>query len=94
MELGAVNIRVNAVCPGAAMTEGAIALVTAGAPEGIDVAAQWSGIVGKTPLRRLCEPDDVAKATLFLASDMASSKNDAMTSSKNHYRLYMKTLWP
>ena len=72
MELGAVNIRVNAVCPGAAMTEGAIALVTAGAPEGIDVAAQWSGIVGKTPLRRLCEPDDVAKATLFLASDMAS----------------------
>ena len=72
MELGASNIRVNAVCPGAAMTEGAIDLVTAGAPSGIDVEAQWDGIVEKTPLRRLCHPDDVAKATLFLASDMAS----------------------
>ena len=72
MELGASNIRVNAVCPGAAMTEGAIDLVTTGAPSGIDVEAQWDGIVEKTPLRRLCHPDDVAKATLFLASDMAS----------------------
>ncbi len=72
MELGPSNIRVNAVCPGAAMTEGAIALVTGGAPEGIDLKAQWNGIVEKTPLKRLCQPDDVAKATLFLASDMAS----------------------
>ena len=72
MELGASNVRVNAVCPGAAMTEGAIELVTAGAPDGIDVEAQWNGIVERTPLRRLCHPDDVARATLFLASDMSS----------------------
>ena len=72
MELGASNVRVNAVCPGAAMTEGAIDLVTAGAPEGIDVEAQWNGIVERTPLRRLCQPDDVARATLFLSSDMSS----------------------
>ena len=55
MELGASNIRVNAVCPpGAAMTEGAIDLITAGTHEGIDVAAQWGGIVERAPLRRLC----------------------------------------
>jgi NAD(P)-dependent dehydrogenase (short-subunit alcohol dehydrogenase family) len=72
MELGASNVRVNAVCPGAAMTEGAIELVTGGAPDGIDVEAQWNGIVERTPLRRLCHPDDVARATLFLASDMSS----------------------
>ncbi len=72
IELAAHNIRVNAVCPGAAMTEGAIALVTAGAPEGIDVEAQWDGIKERTPLRRLCDPDDVARAVLFLASDMAA----------------------
>ncbi|MBO67802.1 MAG: SDR family oxidoreductase [Acidiferrobacteraceae bacterium] len=72
MELGGDNIRVNAVCPGAAMTEGAISLVMAGAPAGIDVEAQWNGIVEKTPLRRLCHPDDVAKAALFLGSEMSS----------------------
>lgn len=72
LELAPHGIRVNAVCPGAAMTEGAIALVTAGAPEGIDVAAQWDGIRDRTPLGRLCEPEDVAHAVLFLASDMAS----------------------
>ena len=72
MELGGDNIRVNAVCPGAAMTEGAISLVTAGAPAGIDVEAQWNGIVEKTPLRRLCQADDVAKATFFLGSEMSS----------------------
>ncbi len=71
IELAAHSIRVNAVCPGAAMTEGAIALVTAGAPEGIDVEAQWDGIKERTPLRRLCDPDDVARAVLFLASGMA-----------------------
>ena len=72
VELAAHGVRVNAVCPGAAMTEGAIALVTAGAPEGIDVEAQWDGIKDRTPLRRLCDPDDVARAVLFLASDMAA----------------------
>jgi len=72
MELGGDKIRVNAVCPGAAMTEGAISLVMAGAPAGIDVEAQWNGIVEKTPLRRLCHPDDVAKAALFLGSEMSS----------------------
>lgn len=71
MEFAPHGIRVNAVCPGASMTEGAIALVTAGAPDGIDVEAQWDGIKDRTPLGRLCDPDDVARAALFLASDMA-----------------------
>ncbi len=71
MEFAPHGIRVNAVCPGASMTEGAVALVTAGAPDGIDVEAQWDGIKDRTPLGRLCDPDDVARAALFLASDMA-----------------------
>jgi NAD(P)-dependent dehydrogenase (short-subunit alcohol dehydrogenase family) len=73
VELAPHGIRVNAVCPGAAMTEGAIAFVRAGAPDGIDLAAQWAGIAARTPLGRLVEPDDVALAVLFLASDMAAS---------------------
>jgi 2-deoxy-D-gluconate 3-dehydrogenase len=73
VELAPHGIRVNAVCPGAAMTEGAIAFVEAGAPDGIDLAAQWAGIAERTPTGRLIEPDDVARAVLFLASDLAAS---------------------
>lgn len=71
MELGPYGIRVNAVCPGAAMTEGAVEFIQAGAPEGIDLEEQWDGIVERTPLGRLCDPDDVARAALFLACDLA-----------------------
>lgn len=72
MELAPAGIRVNAVCPGAAMTEGAIELVTVGAPAGIDLEAQWDGIVDRTPLGRLCRPDEIGRAVVFLASDMAA----------------------
>jgi NAD(P)-dependent dehydrogenase (short-subunit alcohol dehydrogenase family) len=72
MELAPFGVRVNSVCPGAAMTEGTIELLTAGAPAGIDVEAQWDGIVARTPLGRLCEPDEIGRAVVFLASDMAS----------------------
>lgn len=72
MELAPQRIRVNAVCPGAAMTEGVVAFIKEGAPEGIDIEAQWDGIIERTPLGRLCTPDDIGRAVLFLASDMAA----------------------
>ncbi len=72
MELAPHGIRVNAVCPGAAMTEGVVAFIKEGAPEGIDIEAQWDGIIERTPLRRLCTPDDIGRAVVFLASDMAA----------------------
>ena len=42
------------------------------AKEGIDIEAQWDGIVDRTPLGRLCEPDEIGRAVVFLASEMAS----------------------
>ncbi|MCY4630106.1 MAG: SDR family NAD(P)-dependent oxidoreductase [bacterium] len=72
VEAAPAGIRVNAVCPGAAMTEGAVELVTGGEATGIDVEAQWDGIVDRTPLGRLCDTDDVARAVAFLASDLAA----------------------
>ena len=73
VELAPHGIRVNAVCPGAALTEGALAFVAAGAPAGIDLAAQWAGIAERTPLRRLVTADEVADAVLFLVSDLAAA---------------------
>ena len=77
LELGPDGIRVNAVAPGPSRTEGAVEFVEAGAPEGIDIEAQWASYQERIPLRRLAHPDDVARTTLFLASDLSSYINGA-----------------
>lgn len=61
-ELGPNNIRVNAVAPGITRTDMVAAL-----PE-----QMIQPLVARIPLRRVGEPEDVANAFLFLASDMAS----------------------
>ena len=72
-DLGPQGIRVNAVCPGA----------VAG-PRIDDVVRNQARLMGitegearrqftdPTPLRRLVEPDEVARTCVFLASDAAS----------------------
>lgn len=58
------RIRVNAVSPGAILTD---ALEVVASDPNLKAA-----IEAGTPLRRLGEPDDIAAATLFLASDASS----------------------
>lgn len=68
------NVRVNAICPGAAET----ALWPAFTNRGSDVvdASKTQAVSQmykeKTPLGRLCDPQDIANAALFLSSDLAS----------------------
>jgi NAD(P)-dependent dehydrogenase (short-subunit alcohol dehydrogenase family) len=62
VELGAQNIRVNAISPGLIRTDFARALW-----EGEDGQA----FAARTPLGRLGEPDDIAGVASFLASDAA-----------------------
>jgi 3-oxoacyl-[acyl-carrier protein] reductase len=61
-ELGSRNIRCNAIAPGFIETE-----MTAALDE--KVVQQWRDTI---PLKRGGSPEDVAQATLFLASDMSA----------------------
>jgi len=64
-ELGPAGIRVNAVLPGAIATEKQKRLVYT--PE------YKAEILGRQALKRVIEPDDVARLVLFLASDDSSA---------------------
>lgn len=61
-ELGKDNIRVNAVAPGVTMTD-----MMKKVPE-----EKIKGVIATIPLGRIGQPEDIANAFLFLASDMAS----------------------
>lgn len=65
-ELGAKNIRVNSILPGATETEGA---TNAGVTTGSDAEKMF---ITNTPLGRRGQPEDVSKAAVFLASDDAA----------------------
>jgi 3-oxoacyl-[acyl-carrier protein] reductase len=65
-ELGAKNIRVNSILPGATETEGA---TNAGVTTGSEAEKMF---ITNTPLGRRGLPEDIAKAAVFLASDDAA----------------------
>jgi len=65
-ELGARNIRINSILPGATETEGATA---AGVIAGSEYEKMF---IANTPLGRRGKPDDIARAAVFLASDDAA----------------------
>jgi 3-oxoacyl-[acyl-carrier protein] reductase len=68
--LGKYQIRVNAVAPGFIATE-----MVSGMPEKI-----LQGMVGRTPLGRMGQPEDIANTYLWLASDAASFVSGAVIS--------------
>jgi 3-oxoacyl-[acyl-carrier protein] reductase len=63
VELGSDFIRVNAVSPSTVATEGVQKMLT---------AEKIADREGRTPLKRLGQPEDIANAVAFLASDEAS----------------------
>jgi 3-oxoacyl-[acyl-carrier protein] reductase len=69
-ELGKYNIRVNAVAPGFIATE----MIKAMPPKALDA------MVAKTPLGRMGEPEDIANAYVWLASDAAKFVTGAVLS--------------
>jgi 3-oxoacyl-[acyl-carrier protein] reductase len=65
-ELGAKNVRINSILPGATETEGA---ASAGVTPGSEYEKMF---VANTPLGRRGQPEDIAKVVVFLASDDAA----------------------
>lgn len=65
VELGSLRIRVNTVCPGGTMTP------LAASVGGPDFAAALDELRSRIPLARIAEPEDVAAAMVFLASEDA-----------------------
>ncbi len=66
MELGPRNIRVNAVSPGFVFTP---RVKKALSPDA------WKRVEATNPMRRMADPEDIAKSILFLSSDLASYVN-------------------
>lgn len=69
-ELGKFRIRVNAVCPGFVATE-----ILRAMPQKV-----LDGMVAHTPIGRMGEPDDIANAYVWLASDQAAFVHGAVLS--------------
>lgn len=72
-ELAPRGIRVNTVIPGATRTP----IWTRGARQGQTIDAAEERFKPSVPLGRLCEPEEVGSAVLFLASDAASGTTGA-----------------
>jgi NAD(P)-dependent dehydrogenase (short-subunit alcohol dehydrogenase family) len=68
-ELGPRNIRVNAVTPGFVRTPRLLAALN---------EEFWASLKSYIPLGRAADPSDVARAILFLASDMSAYVNGAV----------------
>jgi meso-butanediol dehydrogenase/(S,S)-butanediol dehydrogenase/diacetyl reductase len=73
IEWASHNIRVNCVCPGGVKTGITTPyMVEALKRDGITEQEYWDRVGRAHPLGRVAEPEDVAQAVLFLASDASS----------------------
>jgi meso-butanediol dehydrogenase/(S,S)-butanediol dehydrogenase/diacetyl reductase len=73
LDYGQYKIRFNAVCPGATRTdmlEGMI--IPLSEKLGTDKTGGYAHFTRNTPLRRACEPDEIAALCNYLASDESS----------------------
>jgi 2-deoxy-D-gluconate 3-dehydrogenase len=71
LEFAPYNILVNAIAPGSIRTPGAESQMVAAASAGISLEELSKTFMARLPLKRMGEPDDIAKVVLFFASAAA-----------------------
>jgi 2-deoxy-D-gluconate 3-dehydrogenase len=76
LELGRYSIRVNAIAPGAILTEGA--LLRGSGIDPAEAKAQLKESMSHAVLGRMGEADDIGRAALFLASDLSGYMTGSM----------------
>jgi 2-deoxy-D-gluconate 3-dehydrogenase len=77
-ELAELGIRVNAVAPGGIQTPGARLSIAPLLNDPKKLMAKSKGFFARIPLKRMGEPDEVARAILFLSSPLAAYVTGAM----------------
>ena len=68
-DLGPLGVRVNAIAPGAVQTPGTQVLPEGAIPD--ELVQMAERLTAAMPLKRQGEPDDIARATVFLSSPAA-----------------------
>ncbi len=72
LEFGTLGIRVNAIAPGGIATEGVEKMSGGTSQSAEEMKKTMEAFLAKIPLGRMGQPDDIATAALFLASDASS----------------------
>ena len=71
-DFGDKGFRINALLPGGIVTQGTKSAATEFLKGNISLAKTGYDFITRIPMARLGEPDEVARATLFLACDLSS----------------------
>lgn len=73
LEFSGDRIRVNAIAPGGVMTEGTRGAMTAqSGAAATDMRAWLKAFMARTALKRMGQPDEIARVALFLASELSA----------------------
>ena len=89
LDYGRCGIRCNCICPGPTATPNVVR--SYGTADGLTGRGQY--LLDSVPLGRMAQPDEIAAAALFLASDDASFVNAAALVVDGGHSVHTGPIW-